>query len=278
MKVRSLQAALIYAQSFAFAVFPCHWIRWGLCSCGDTHCKSPGKHPLTEHGCKDATQVAAQIRAWWQRWPNANVAIATGSRSGIVVVDVDPRHGGDQAFADLQARYGRLPQAPTVRTGGGGVHIYLCANDRRLSNSVGALGSGIDVRGEGGYVIAPPSRHANSNLYSWDASGRIGQVSIAEVPTWLTDLLISPWQNGAASRPERPLHLRAAPLDFARLAAGIADGERDNQLFRLACSLRRRGYTRQQAAQVVLDAASRCHPPFPPALAEQKIASAWRYQ
>src|SRR5215469_4668893 len=102
MKLRSLQAALIYAQSFAFAVFPCHWIRWGLCSCGDTHCKSPGKHPLTEHGCKDATQVAAQIRAWWRRWPNANVAIATGSRSGIVVVDVDPRHGGDQAFADLQ--------------------------------------------------------------------------------------------------------------------------------------------------------------------------------
>jgi hypothetical protein len=279
MRERLCKAALIYAERFAFAVFPCHWIRFGSCSCGDTHCNSRGKHPLTTHGCKDAATAPDQVCAWWRRWPNANVAIAAGSRSGIVVLDVDPRHAGHRTLADLETRYGSLPKAPTVQTGGGGRHIYLRApNGVRLSNSAGGLGPGLDVRGEGGYVIAPPSQHASGSFYTWDPSSRVDQVPIADAPAWLVELLISPRQSFTPSLPHQPPSVRTAPLDFIRLAAGIEEGERDNRLFRLACFLRQRGYSRHQAVAVILDAASRCHPPFPPDLAERKVASAWRYR
>src|SRR5579863_10148090 len=101
---RFSRAALAYAERFRFAVFPC-WPR--------------EKTPLTEHGCKDATKDPAQIRAWWQRWPSGNVSIATGAASGVAVLDVDPRHGGDDTLEALQAELGKLPETPTVLTGGG---------------------------------------------------------------------------------------------------------------------------------------------------------------
>src|ERR1700761_5783222 len=87
---RVLRASLLYAEKFNFAVFPCHL----------------DKSPLTKNGFKDATRDPAQIRTWWSHWPNANIAIAT-AESGIVVLDVDPRHSGDQALEALEAQYGK---------------------------------------------------------------------------------------------------------------------------------------------------------------------------
>src|SRR6516165_6649431 len=97
------RAALLYASRFHLAVFPTHWRdRSGKCSCRHGDCASPAKHPLTPHGCLDASLDAGVIRGWWRSWPNANLAIATGARSGIAVLDVDPRHSGDEGLAALE--------------------------------------------------------------------------------------------------------------------------------------------------------------------------------
>src|SRR6516225_10610028 len=83
-------------------VLPLHTIQGGRCSCGEPNCRSPGKHPRTHHGVKDASNDPKQISAWWVQWPDANVGIATGAVSTLVVIDIDPRNGGDASFAQLQ--------------------------------------------------------------------------------------------------------------------------------------------------------------------------------
>jgi hypothetical protein len=187
-----LRAALAYAGRFNVEVFPCHGIlfvernakRVPVCSCGKTDCGHRGKHPATAHGLKDATRDPDQIRRWWQGYPHWNVGIATGKASGIIVVDVDPRHGGDDTLAVSEAKYSKLPDAPTVLTGGGGLHIYFRYPDgvARVANSAGALGLGLDIRGDGGYVIAPPSIHESGNAYCWEISSRIDQMELPELP------------------------------------------------------------------------------------------------
>jgi hypothetical protein len=100
--------ALRYAAR-GWAVFPCGWQ------------DEARKHPLTKHGCLDASRDSSIIEAWWQRWPRANVAVATGAVSGTDALDIDPRHGGDVSLAVLVAQYGRLPTTIRAFTGGGGI-------------------------------------------------------------------------------------------------------------------------------------------------------------
>lgn len=134
-----LEAALEYAAR-GWHVFPC----------------KPGeKTPATAHGFKDATTDEATIRAWWGRMPNANVAIATGRISGIVVVDIDPRHGGDIEWQILVAQNGE-PETLKVQTPSGGTHLYFACPEAGFPSKV-AIRPGIDTRGDGGYVLAPPS-------------------------------------------------------------------------------------------------------------------------
>ena len=146
-----LKAALAYAEKFHFSVFPC---------------RAQGKEPLTKHGLKEASKDAATVLAWWKRWPRANVGIATGAASGIVVLDVDARAGGRESLAILEDEQGRLPETRTVLTGGGGQHLYF-RDQGGLRNSAGRLGAGLDLRADGGYVVAPPSNHTNGNKYRW---------------------------------------------------------------------------------------------------------------
>ncbi|MGH9023116.1 MAG: bifunctional DNA primase/polymerase, partial [Acidimicrobiia bacterium] len=119
---RPVPAALAYAAR-DWAVFPLHTILGGTCSCRRA-CAHPAKHPLTRHGLLDATTDAATIGAWWARWPWAGVAVATGRRSGLVVVDVDPRSGGHESLRRLQSLMGSMPATLTALTGGGGTHLY----------------------------------------------------------------------------------------------------------------------------------------------------------
>jgi hypothetical protein len=213
----------------------------------------------------------------FERWPNANVAIATGLLSDTFVVDEDPRHTGDASLEALENQYGRLPETPTVLTGGGGLHFYF----RRpagidIHNSSGQLGAGLDVKGAGGYVIAPPSRHISGRRYCWELSARIGEVPLAEAPEWLLKLILNPPDSPhGTSNGQR---LTPAQVSFARLVSGIPEGKRDQELFRLAASMRRQGYSRPFVEQVVVDAARRCKPPFPDRVAHRKVASAWRYR
>ena len=118
-----LDAVLEYARRGVF-VFPVWGIASGCCRCGQAACKSPGKHPiggLAPNGFKDATINETTIRAWWTREPHANIATPTTTR---VVLDVDPRHGGDETLAELERQHGPLPNTPEVLTGGGGRHLH----------------------------------------------------------------------------------------------------------------------------------------------------------
>ena len=161
-----LDAALEYAQ-IGLAVFPGHGIATdGRCTCGRSNCGSPGKHPRIKAWQVKATTNQDTIRTWWKRWPTANVCIATGSVSGLVVLDVDPRHDGERSLKFLEDSANGLPETPIARTGGGGLHYFFRHPGERFQNRVGIL-PGIDIRGDGGFVVAPPSIHVSGEAYKW---------------------------------------------------------------------------------------------------------------
>ena len=122
-KVSKREAALAYAAA-GWPVVPLHVadpVRGCSCRTGKG-CGHPGKHPRTRHGVNDAARDPKQIRAWWEKWPDANIGGATGARSGFIVVDEDPRNGSAESVSQLETRYGPLSPTRTHRTGGGGQH------------------------------------------------------------------------------------------------------------------------------------------------------------
>ncbi len=148
------------------------------CSCGKADCGSVGKHPRTPNGNKDATTDPDRIRAWWEKWPDANVGVRTGSDTGFVMIGPD----GEQGIADLaelEQDLGPLPRTKQAKSGSGGRHYYFRwpADGQPLKNRKNHLGTKIDVRGDGGYFVAPPSVNENGR-YEW-----IDQVAdFAELP------------------------------------------------------------------------------------------------
>lgn len=163
-----LEHALHYA-SQGWAVLPLHSIEDGHCTCGNPDCNSQGKHPLISGGSRSATTNSSIIEGWWHYHPNANIGIATGSASGLIVVDIDhgPGKNGYQNIAALEAEHGALPYDTCVRTGSQGLHIYLSLEGQLIPNSASKLAAHVDVRGEGGYVVAPPSLHLSGKTYEW---------------------------------------------------------------------------------------------------------------
>src|SRR5579862_4953920 len=121
---RMLHAALKYGAR-GWPVIPIHSVSGGCCSCKKgRECEHPAKHPRTEHGSLDGSVEQSRIRRWWNRWPDANIGIVTGARAGLVVLDIDPRNGGDESFDHLTSKYGR-PETLQARSGGGGRHIVF---------------------------------------------------------------------------------------------------------------------------------------------------------
>jgi hypothetical protein len=166
-------------------IIPLHSITVdGRCTCGNERCSSPGKHPRTKNGVKDATNDRETVLAWWQRDPDSNIGIATGK--GLLVIDIDPRHGG--SLKALDDRF-NLPATAQVSTGGGGWHLYYYYNQLTytLPNTTSKLGEGIDSRGENGYVVAPPSLHASGNRYTWNQLRQL-----APAPVSLLQELLKP--------------------------------------------------------------------------------------
>lgn len=127
--------------------------------------KPRSKEPATPHGFKDATTDPATIAKWWNANPNYNIAVATGAVSGVFVIDVDGGEG-EASLRRLIARYGPLPASIESITGGGGRHIWL-KYAPGLGCTAKRLGPGLDTRGDGGYVVAPPSIHPSGRRYEW---------------------------------------------------------------------------------------------------------------
>lgn len=146
----------------------------------------PGeKRPRLKDWPTQATTDTEVIRDWWVQMPDSNIGLACGRASGFFVLDIDPKNGGDESLEALLAEHGPMPYTFTVRTGSGGTHYYFAwPEDFEPTNSPGRLkNTGIDVRGEGGQVLAPPSRTVIGEY-------RVKTVAqIAPAPEWLLDLI-----------------------------------------------------------------------------------------
>jgi hypothetical protein len=130
----------------------------------------------------------AQIRKWFSRWPDANIAVVTGKVSKLLVLDIDPVHGGQKSLAGLEKRYGKLPETVEAITGGGGRHLYFRHPGGEVRNRT-AIAPGIDLRGDGGVIITPPSLHPSGRRYVWLRGHGPDQIPLAEIPLWLAALI-----------------------------------------------------------------------------------------
>ena len=214
------------------------------------------KKPLTEHGLKDASTSEDQIRAWWSRHPGAGVAVRTGSEAGLVVLDVDGELGAD-SLHELERRHGELPATTVCAETGSGSHYYFKHPGGEIRNSAGRLGPGLDLRADGGYVVAPPSPHPSGRCYEWDVPPEDGE--LAAPPGWL----LEDRRNGSAPK----------------LGATIPDGQRNATLASLAGTMRRRGMGEPEIAGALkVVNATRCQPPLPDADVEQIVASVCNYE
>jgi Bifunctional DNA primase/polymerase, N-terminal/Primase C terminal 1 (PriCT-1) len=257
-EAHALVAALDYA-SRGWPVFPLHTpVTSGRtrCSCS-RNCKNIGKHPRTMHGLKDATTNSVQIERWWGMWPDANVGIATGSGSEFFALDVDPRHDGGDTLAQLEMQYGTLPTTVISRTGGGGEHRVFRHVEGIRNIAGNRLGPGLDVRGDGGYVVAPPSIHESGRPYAWDIDYHPDETLIAKAPDWLVRMAITPATEDGSVKAELPANWRRLVAD------GVREGQRNAAVARLAGHLLRKFVD----PLVTLDLvrawnAQRCRPPL----------------
>ncbi len=240
-----LDAALRYSRA-GWAVLPLYGTAGQQCSCRRANCPSPGKHPTLKGGVHAATRDEAKIHRFFSSEISRNLGIATGLASGIFVLDVDPRHGGDASLSNLEAAMGPLPQATAVLSRGDGRHIYLRHPSYPIANSAGLLGKGLDVRGDGGYIVAPPSTHVSGKHYAWLAGGDTLAASLVPAPAALLEAIA---RLKAASAPNPRPHVRA--------------GERNITLMSLAGSQRRRGAAHAEIVTYLMKQNdSLCEPPL----------------
>lgn len=209
-----LNAALGYADR-GRPVFPC----------------TLDKKPLTATGFKNATADLATIRKWWTRHPGASIGSPTGGDTGIFVVDVD-MPDGPVTLARLEQENGPLPATLEQRTGSGGRHLFFNHPGWIIRNSAKRLGPGLDTRGDGGYVILPPSPHPSGNLYEWTT-----RHPIAEAPAWLLEKLTERQTEKPAPMATGGEYGRAALARELADLTGTAEGSRNDRLNTAAFSL-----------------------------------------
>lgn len=220
-----------------------------------------GKTPRVEwkpYQTIPATQE--QVSAWWRQWPDANVGIVTGTISDLLVLDIDGEEG-EATLTELEKKHGSLPPTITVTTGRGR-HLYFACPSASIGSTVRAFGIGVDVRCEGGYVVAPPSVHANGARYRWNSDAT---QSLARAPQWLVAALASPSQSEAT--------LGTSSDDK------IYEGQRNSTLTSLAGALRRKDCGEATIlAALQVENSSRCVPPLPQTELEAIAQSVAQYR
>jgi putative DNA primase/helicase len=264
-----LAAALGYAEH-GWEVLPLHSLDSDRCSCGRAACSSPGKHPRTASGLNDATSKCAQIEDWWSAWPDANVGVRTGAVSGLVVLDIDAKSNGEHSLNVLESEHGPLPTTVTALTGGGGRHLLFAHPGVEIRNSAGMLGAGLDVRGDGGYIVAPPSSHATGARYRWQEDHSPADLGLAELPAWLLSMVT------ASRQPRLTLAGNGAVLHDA---GPILEGGRNDALASIAGRLRREGKSGEEIYLALLGVnETRVVPPLPEPEVAAIAASISRYE
>ena len=285
---RLLNAALNYAKA-GYYVFPLQNIvnenNFVRCSCRDwTNCKRQGKHPRTWHGLSDASTDLETIKNWWSKWPNANVGLITGKKSGIFVVDIDINKGGEYSLDDLQDSYGELSSTLTAITGSGGRHlIFNYPSDVKLKNSVSLIAPGLDIKSDNGYIVAAPSSHISGGRYQWHGVN----TPIADAPDWLIALILL-----AEEEAKQDKQVESVVSDYSTALVSneiIKEGQefdtaygksrgRHDYLFRYASGLVMSHSHEQVLAKVQARNLARCVPPLNYEEVSKQVESAERYR
>jgi Bifunctional DNA primase/polymerase, N-terminal/Primase C terminal 1 (PriCT-1) len=222
-----LAAALDYAKRRK-PVFPCH-----------------GKTPMTKHGFHDASADEKQIRAWWAKWPSANIGIPTGAPSRLLVVDIDGSPG-EESLKALEIKYGMLPRTRTIITSPGHLQLWFTQPENvTTKSSASVLGKGLDMRGDGGYVVAPPSIHPTAKKPYLV----LREVGPLPAPAWLIELVRRGSVKSSSAK---------------EVPDSIPAGQRNTTLTSLAGTLRRRGMSEAEILDHLrLFNSKRCNPPLP---------------
>lgn len=173
------------AQTFAAAVVHEHALAYAARGWSVIPIEARGKRPLVAWlEFQSRRAMPEEIATWYGRWPEANVGIVTGRVSGLVVVDIDARHDGASSLAALESEHGPVARTVQAATGGGGRHCYFAHPGGAVPNRVG-LAPGIDLRGDGGCVVAPPSIHPSGRRYAWMPGCGPDEVPLAPAPDWI---------------------------------------------------------------------------------------------
>jgi len=269
-----LESALSYARR-GWKIVPLHnpttvpAPEKGGCSCGKDDCENQGKHPRWHqkdlaNGLLSATSDEAIIKRWWSRWPKANIAIVTGAVSGIVVLDIDAQEGWD--YLEQNEIY--LPRTRQAATSPGKAHIYFTHPGFEVRNFAKKI-PGMDFRGDGGYVVAPPSLHRTGSTYKWNEVEEV-----ADCPNWLLGFFkegVAPGSPlAAAGKLTGEVQISDTDLlppevakDWANLIAeGVEQGSRETSMASLAGHYIQKGLTDGEIFQFLLPFIHRCQPPL----------------
>ena len=268
-QVKSRKAHALQYAARGLPVVRMHPVRDGRCACADGKaCDRPGKHPSTPHGVKDATTDRGQIKSWWAASPDANIGIATGSASRILVLDIDPRNNGEETLARLTTELGPLPDTITAITGGGGRHLIFKhpSFPVRKDTTGKLLGPGVDVLSDGCIMVAPPSRHASGKRYRWEEDKSFRQVKLAA--------LSEPWLNRLHRNGGESVRDRVA----AQAEGLVLEGHRNSYLTSIAGTMQRTGASPEAlAAALAAENRVKCSPPLDTAEVEKIVASVTQY-
>ncbi|WP_207647317.1 bifunctional DNA primase/polymerase [Parasporobacterium paucivorans] len=228
---------------------------------------------LTEHGFNDASKDREQVIKWFQRWPNANIAIATGEKSkGLIVLDFDLKPdldiNGLDYLREWERQNGELPPTIEVISASGGTHLYY-QSDLVVDSTQGLFDStsGVDIRGEGGCIIAPPSIGPSGKRYIFECSSYDNGLARAD------DQVFKFIIDGMQYKKEQKI----ANGNRFTLPEQILQGERDDVMFRLACSLLAKGVDDEKALMLMFQVnQENCLPPLPEHTIRKKLKSALR--
>jgi putative DNA primase/helicase len=217
------------------------------------------KIPTTPHGFKDAVNIPEAVEALFKKYPGDGIALATGKVSGVFVLDVDIKNdaGGDDTLRELEHKHGELPETVQSKTASGGSHYFFKYPESGIGSNASIVGKGLDVRGDGGYVVAPPSPG-----YAWEVSHHPDDITFAKAPEWLLEAARRTKKAQDLSKPEE-----------------MITSDRNQTLTKIAGNLRRNGLE----ADALYDALSgvnqrRCDPPLDEQEVRKIASSVARYK
>ncbi len=253
-----------------FEIFPVHTVVRGVCSCGVSSCESPGKHPASMRGVKDATTDMAQVIRWWVENPNYNIGLHCNQ---FTVLDVDGEEG-KETLRELVKQHRDVPtfsNGPRAVTGGGGYHFFFKPSG--LGNKV-KFAPGLDLKGDGGYIVAPPSLHHSGKRYEFEIGLKEGL--IPELPGWPVHLVKK--KSIGFKRHSLPGSDKEKPKVDIESLPSIGDGSRNDELAKVAGRFFWEGHAASEVVELT-DKVNRlkCLPPVSRREVESIVSSVSRY-